>query len=163
MGQNDRQLGRRLTRAFFQRHSVAVARDLIGCYFTRALNNGGRLVVRIVEVEAYIGENRWSYRPMGKFDHEVKRDKLAKDKRVVVVPDAWEPMVPVDLFNRVQTLISERRRGKIRGKRNVFMLDGGLAVCRRDILVARLDSFQRTVFGGEGGDDFVPERVWLGG
>ena len=56
MGQNDTQLGRRLSRAFFQRRSVAVARDLVGCYFTRELDNGARLVVRLVEVEAYLGD-----------------------------------------------------------------------------------------------------------
>jgi len=44
-------LGSRLRRSFFQRSSVVVAQDLIGCYFAR-----GPLVVRIVETEAYIGD-----------------------------------------------------------------------------------------------------------
>lgn len=41
----------RLTRSFFKRPSVVVARDLIGCYFAH-----GPLLVRIVEVEAYVGD-----------------------------------------------------------------------------------------------------------
>lgn len=49
-------VGRRLTRAFFQRSSIEVARDLIGCYFARESKNGTRLVVRLVEVEAYLGD-----------------------------------------------------------------------------------------------------------
>jgi DNA-3-methyladenine glycosylase len=56
MKQSEKQLGRRLTRVFFQRHSVTVARDLVGCYFTRELDDGTRLVVRLVEVEAYLGD-----------------------------------------------------------------------------------------------------------
>lgn len=48
--------GRRLSRSFFQRSSVTVARALIGCYFARELPNGTRLVVRIVETEAYLGD-----------------------------------------------------------------------------------------------------------
>lgn len=42
---------RRLTRSFFQRSSIIVARELIGCYFAH-----GPLVVRIVETEAYLGD-----------------------------------------------------------------------------------------------------------
>lgn len=41
----------RLSCSFFQRSSVIVARDLIGCYFAH-----GELVVRIVEAEAYLGD-----------------------------------------------------------------------------------------------------------
>ena len=41
----------KLKRSFFSRRSVAVARDLIGCYFAL-----GPLVVRIVETEAYLGD-----------------------------------------------------------------------------------------------------------
>ncbi len=41
----------KLTRSFFARPSVAVARDLIGCYFAK-----GSLLVRIVETEAYVGD-----------------------------------------------------------------------------------------------------------
>jgi len=48
--------GARLARPFFQRRSVVVARDLIGCYLVRELANGSRLVVRLVEVEAYLGD-----------------------------------------------------------------------------------------------------------
>lgn len=43
--------GSRLNRRFFQRSSIVVARDLIGCYFAH-----GPLVVRIVETEAYLGD-----------------------------------------------------------------------------------------------------------
>lgn len=43
--------GRQLSRTFFQRPSVVLARDLIGCYFAK-----GPLVVRIVETEAYVGD-----------------------------------------------------------------------------------------------------------
>jgi len=56
MGQNKKRFGGRLTRSFFQRSCVDVARDLVGCYFTRELKNGMRLVVRLVEVEAYLGD-----------------------------------------------------------------------------------------------------------
>jgi DNA-3-methyladenine glycosylase len=48
--------GRKLARPFFQRSSVIVARELIGCYLARELANGTRLVVRIVETEAYLGD-----------------------------------------------------------------------------------------------------------
>lgn len=48
--------GRPVPRSFFRRSSVIVARELIGCYFTRELKNGTRLVVRIVETEAYLGD-----------------------------------------------------------------------------------------------------------
>lgn len=44
-------LGRPLSRKFFQRSSVSVARDLIGCYLSH-----GALVARIVETEAYLGD-----------------------------------------------------------------------------------------------------------
>jgi DNA-3-methyladenine glycosylase len=44
-------LGSRLRRSFFQRSSLVVARELIGCYFAH-----DSLVVRIVETEAYIGD-----------------------------------------------------------------------------------------------------------
>ena len=46
-----RKAGARLPRPFFRRSSIAVARELIGCYFAR-----GPLLVRIVEVEAYVGD-----------------------------------------------------------------------------------------------------------
>jgi len=42
---------RRLTRSFFQRSSIVVARELIGCYIMH-----GPLVARIVETEAYLGD-----------------------------------------------------------------------------------------------------------
>jgi DNA-3-methyladenine glycosylase len=48
--------GRRLARSFFRRSSIIVARELIGCYFAHELKNGTRLVVRIVETEAYLGD-----------------------------------------------------------------------------------------------------------
>ncbi len=47
---------RRLPRSFFRRSSIIVARELIGCYFARELKNGTRLLVRIVETEAYLGD-----------------------------------------------------------------------------------------------------------
>jgi DNA-3-methyladenine glycosylase len=50
------QPGRRIVRSFFQRSSIVVARELIGCCFVRELKNGTRLVVRIVETEAYLGD-----------------------------------------------------------------------------------------------------------
>jgi DNA-3-methyladenine glycosylase len=49
-------LGRRLDRSAFRRSSVIVASELVGCYFVRELKNGLRLVVRIVETEAYLGD-----------------------------------------------------------------------------------------------------------
>lgn len=48
--------GRRLTRSFFERPCAAVARDLIGCTFTRTLDDGIVLAARLVEVEAYVGD-----------------------------------------------------------------------------------------------------------
>jgi DNA-3-methyladenine glycosylase len=41
----------KLTRSFFARPSVMVARDLIGCYFAK-----DSVLVRIVETEAYLGD-----------------------------------------------------------------------------------------------------------
>jgi DNA-3-methyladenine glycosylase len=43
--------GRRLAASFFQRSSITVARELIGCYLAH-----GPLVVRVVETEAYLGD-----------------------------------------------------------------------------------------------------------
>ena len=44
----------RLTRDFYNRDTLTVARDLVGCYLVRILN-GEMLVCRITETEAYIG------------------------------------------------------------------------------------------------------------
>ena len=44
----------RLTRSFYERDALAVARDLIGCIFVR-LHPRGRVAVRLVETEAYRG------------------------------------------------------------------------------------------------------------
>jgi DNA-3-methyladenine glycosylase len=46
-------VGRPLTRAFFARPSPEVAPDLLGRVLVRTLPSGGRLVVRLVETEAY--------------------------------------------------------------------------------------------------------------
>jgi len=46
-------LGPRLPRSFFARPSTAVAPDLLGRILVRRLPDGTRLVVRLVEVEAY--------------------------------------------------------------------------------------------------------------
>lgn len=46
---------KRLTRSFFERDSLSVARDLIGCAFVHRIDNT-RLAVRLVEVEAYRGD-----------------------------------------------------------------------------------------------------------
>ncbi len=49
-------LGRRLTRAFFERPSCEVGREIIGAVLVRRLPDGTRLAGRIVEVEAYVGD-----------------------------------------------------------------------------------------------------------
>jgi DNA-3-methyladenine glycosylase len=46
---------KRLTKPFYERDALSVARDLIGCLFVRE-HPGGRLGVRLVETEAYRGE-----------------------------------------------------------------------------------------------------------
>lgn len=45
-----------LRRAFFARDCRLVAAELIGCRLVRRLESGERLVVRLVEVEAYLGD-----------------------------------------------------------------------------------------------------------
>jgi DNA-3-methyladenine glycosylase len=45
---------KRLTRKFYERDALAVARDLIGCVFAHE-HPTGRVAVRLVEVEAYRG------------------------------------------------------------------------------------------------------------
>lgn len=45
----------RLTHSFFARDTLTVARDLLGCILVRVLE-GKRVAGRIVEVEAYVGE-----------------------------------------------------------------------------------------------------------
>ena len=47
--------GRRLSRSFYERDALAVARDLIGCIFVHD-HPSGRSGLRLVEVEAYRGE-----------------------------------------------------------------------------------------------------------
>lgn len=49
-------LGRPLPQRFYARDSRQVAADLIGCRLARRFENGDRLVVRITEVEAYVGD-----------------------------------------------------------------------------------------------------------
>ena len=46
---------KRLTRAFYERDALTVAKELIGCLFTHE-SPGGRVGVRLVETEAYRGE-----------------------------------------------------------------------------------------------------------
>lgn len=46
---------RRLTRDFYARDALTVARELIGCVFVRLEPDGGRVGIRLVETEAYRG------------------------------------------------------------------------------------------------------------
>ena len=46
---------RPLPMRFFQRDAETVARELLGRYLVRRLNDGTRLIVRLVETEAYLG------------------------------------------------------------------------------------------------------------
>ena len=50
------QLGRVLTRAFFDRPCLEVAPDLVGVHLMRKLPDRTTLIGRIVEVEAYLGD-----------------------------------------------------------------------------------------------------------
>lgn len=47
---------RTLSRPFYARGTLTVARDLLGCVLARRLDGGATLRARIVEVEAYVGE-----------------------------------------------------------------------------------------------------------
>jgi DNA-3-methyladenine glycosylase len=47
----------RLNRDFFARDTLTVARELLGQRLVRTLDSGQRLSGRIVEVEAYVGED----------------------------------------------------------------------------------------------------------
>ena len=49
-------LGPPLRRSFFERPCLEVARDLVGCHLVRILADGTRLIGRLVEVEAYLGD-----------------------------------------------------------------------------------------------------------
>lgn len=49
-------LQRPLPQSFFARPCLAVAPELVGALFVRVLSDGTRLVGRIVEVEAYLGD-----------------------------------------------------------------------------------------------------------
>lgn len=49
-------LGKPLPRSFYARDSRPVASDLIGCRIVHRLASGERLVLRLVEVEAYLGD-----------------------------------------------------------------------------------------------------------
>jgi len=48
--------GKRLSRSFFERPCLSVAADLVGAVIVRTLPDGSRLVGRLVEVEAYLGD-----------------------------------------------------------------------------------------------------------
>lgn len=52
----DVRLSRPLPRRFYARDARAVARDLIGCRLVHRFADGTRLVARLVEVEAYLGD-----------------------------------------------------------------------------------------------------------
>ncbi len=48
--------GPRLPNRFFARSPVEVSPELLGCWLSRTLHDGTRLLGRIVEVEAYLGD-----------------------------------------------------------------------------------------------------------
>ncbi|MFO0689594.1 MAG: DNA-3-methyladenine glycosylase [Myxococcota bacterium] len=45
-----------LAQAFYARDALTVARELVGCRLVHRLSDGTRLVLRLVEVEAYLGD-----------------------------------------------------------------------------------------------------------
>ena len=69
---------KRLNRDFFNRHTVEVAKELIGKYLVRNTKRGN-IVGRIIEVEAYLG-------PIDKACHTYNYKKTEKTKIMYLIP-----------------------------------------------------------------------------
>ncbi len=124
-----------LTREFFDRPCLEVAPALLGCRLVHRIN-GRRLVGRIVEVEAYLGDghdpgshahrgptprNRVMFGPPGRF--YVYRS-MGLHICTNVVCEAQERGAAV-LLRAVEPLAEEARMRRARGGRNGFELTNG--------------------------------------
>jgi DNA-3-methyladenine glycosylase len=126
----------RLTRAFFARPCLEVAPDLLGLLLVHELPDGARLVGRIVEVEAYLGDgtdaashahrgpsprNRVMFGAPGHF-YVYRSMGLHRCANVVCEPAGRAAAV---LLRAVEPLEGESHMGSLRGGRDGRELASG--------------------------------------